>query len=84
MINPEILERRGRYLSHEGCLSLPGQKKSTMHRSGYMKLRYTGLDNRERILVARNRDAAMLEHEIDHLNGVLCIDVGAERKLQPL
>ena len=39
-----------------------------------MKVKYKTLDNLEKILVVRNDDAALVEHEIDHLNGVLNID----------
>ena len=41
---------------------------------GYVKVKYKTLDNLEKILVVRNDDAALVEHEIDHLNGVLNID----------
>ena len=74
MINPEILERKGVYLSKEGCLSVRKDSKKVIKRSAYIKLKYKGLDNRERILTAKNYDAAFLEHEIDHLNGGLNID----------
>lgn len=74
MINPEILERKGNYTSLEGCLSVAKDKDRIINRSAYVRLKYRGLDNRKRILIARNEDAAMLEHEIDHLNGILNID----------
>jgi peptide deformylase len=74
MINPEIIKRRGTYLSHEGCLSLQDENKRTVKRSAYVKLKYKDLENKDRILVARNRNAAVLEHEIDHLNGIFNTD----------
>ena len=74
LINPKIIERMGTYISHEGCLSLPGQKEKSLKRSAYVKLKYKDLKNRERTLVARNRYAALVEHEIDHLNGIMNID----------
>ena len=77
MINPEILERKGVYLSYDDCMSVRNDDK-VIKRSAYIKFKYKGLDNRERILTARNRDAALLEHEIDHLNGVLNVDYWAE------
>ncbi len=77
MINPEILERKGVYLSYDDCMSVRDDDK-VIKRSAYIKFKYKGLDNREIILTARNRDAALLEHEIDHLNGVLNLDYWAE------
>ncbi len=81
MVNPEILERKGVCLSYDDCLSVQNDNK-VIKRSAYIKLKYIGLDNRERILTARNRDAALLEHEIDHLNGVLNVDYWAEEFAQ--
>ena len=74
MVNPEILEREGTYHGHDDCMSVHQDDNTIIKRSAYVKLRYKGLDNRERTITARNRKAALLEHEIDHLNGVLNID----------
>jgi peptide deformylase len=74
MINPEILEREGIYSDYDDCMSVQKIDNKVIQRSAYIKIKYKGLDNRERILIARNDDAALLEHEIDHLNGVLNID----------
>lgn len=74
MINPRIVQRKGIYFSHEGCLSLQGEEKRTVKRSAYVKLKYKDLENMDRILVARDRHAALVEHEIDHLNGIFNID----------
>ena len=74
MINPEILEREGIYSDYDDCMSVQKIDNKVIQRSAYIKIKYKGLDDREKILVARNDDAALLEHEIDHLNGVLNID----------
>jgi len=74
MVNPEILEREGTYHGHDDCMSVHQDDNTIIKRSAYVKLRYKGLDNRERTITVRNRKAALLEHEIDHLNGVLNID----------
>lgn len=74
LVNPEILERKGSYDSVEYCMSLPEHRHQTVKRSNHVKVRYRGLDNREHILHANDHRAALLEHEIDHLNGVLYID----------
>jgi len=74
IVNPEILEKKGSYDSKEYCMSLPQHQRRTVKRSNYVKVGYRGLDNRENILDAKGPSAALLEHEIDHLNGVLYID----------
>ncbi len=74
MVNPEILERKGTYLDRDGCLSVRGEDETLIERSAFVKVKYKTLDNLEKILVVRNDDAALVEHEIDHLNGVLNID----------
>jgi peptide deformylase len=74
LVNPEILERGGTYSGRDDCMSVKKGDKKIIKRSAYVKLKYKGLDNKETILIARNRYAALLEHEIDHLNGVLNID----------
>ena len=74
IVNPEILERRGTYDSQEYCMLLPCHRRRTIKRSGYLRVRCRGLDSRENSLEAIGSAAALLEHEIDHLNGVLYID----------
>ena len=74
IVNPEILEKKGSYDSEEYCMSLPRHRRQTVKRSNYVKVGYLGLDNRENILDAKGPSAALLEHEIDHLNGALYID----------
>ena len=74
IVNPEILEKKGFYDSKEYCMSLPQHRRQTVKRSNYVKVGYLGLDNRKITLDAKGPSAALLEHEIDHLNGVLYID----------
>ncbi len=74
IVNPEILEKKGSYDSEEYCMSLPQHRRRTIKRSNYVKVRCLGLDNREKLFTAKGPSAALLEHEIDHLNGVLYID----------
>ena len=74
IVNPEILEKKGSYDSEESCMSLPRHRRQKVKRSNSIKVGYLGLDNRKKILNAKGPSAALLEHEIDHLNGVLYID----------
>lgn len=74
LINPEILEKRGTYANSEYCLSLPQYDRKMIKRSQYVRVKYKTLENAEKTIGAKNSYAALLEHEIDHLNGVLYID----------
>ena len=74
LVNPEILTRRGTYENREFCLSLPQQPSRMLQRSAYLKVHYRNLQDKAEVLVARKRSAGLIEHEMDHLNGVLYID----------
>jgi peptide deformylase len=74
LVNPEIVEMQGTYSGYENCLSLPDHKRLIINRPGFVKVRYRGMDNRETTLAAAKGYAALLAHEIDHLNGILYID----------
>ncbi len=74
LINPQIVKRSGRRRLEEGCLSLPGYK-AELTRSVSVTVKGLSRDGREvRIKAQDNLLAEALEHEIDHLNGVLYID----------
>lgn len=74
LINPEIVEMNGAYAGYENCLSLPDRERLTINRPGFIKVKYRGLDNTVKVLPAAKGYAALLAHEIDHLNGILYID----------
>jgi peptide deformylase len=74
LINPEILstsEERSVY--EEGCLSIP-EFYEEVERPAQVKVRYTDLDGHAHEIEASGLLATCLQHEIDHLNGVLFID----------
>ena len=74
LVNPKILEASGERVVEEGCLSTPGYRFD-VKRWAYVKVR--GRDINGKILtlkVSANLLSQVLQHEIDHLNGVLCID----------
>ena len=73
VINPVITLSEGWFISEEGCLSLPGFN-GKVRRSQY--IRVEGIDKYSEPLVidAEDLDAACIQHEIDHLNGILLID----------
>jgi peptide deformylase len=73
-INPEVLERSAEKATHEeGCLSIP-EYYEEVERPARVKLRYLDLDGKTQDLDAEGLLATCLQHEIDHLNGVLFID----------
>ena len=74
LINPEIVKKSGTFSNSEYCLSLPRHHRKTITRPQNVTVTYRTLENAEKILVAKNSSAALLQHEIDHLNGVLYID----------
>ena len=74
LINPEIVERSGIYSGYENCLSLPDKERRIINRPGFIKVKYKRIDNKEVFLAAAKGYAALLVHEIDHLNGILYID----------
>jgi peptide deformylase len=73
LINPEIVRKTGERLVTEGCLSVPGYFGEIKHAES---VRAKGRDpsGKEIRIKATELLAQALEHEIDHLNGVLYID----------
>jgi peptide deformylase len=73
-INPEILQSsNSRSVYEEGCLSIPDYY-AEVERPASITVRYVGLDGKDAIIEAEGLLATCLQHEIDHLNGVLFID----------
>ena len=73
VINPRIVEAEGYEINEEGCLSVPGYSLP-IKRSARISLRGTLLDGRELSAEFDGFKARVLQHEIDHLNGVLIVD----------
>ena len=73
LINPEILERSGWQNGAEGCLSCPGMW-GDVKRSKYVKVKALNEKGEEIIIEAEDYLARALQHEIDHLDGILFID----------
>jgi peptide deformylase len=72
-INPEILERDGVLTWEEGCLSFPGVTEE-IKRAEHIKVRALDRAGRAFELEADGLLAVAIQHESDHLNGVLMID----------
>jgi peptide deformylase len=73
LINPEIITHEGSQVDEEGCLSVP---ELTANVKRYLKVTvaYQDLQGQPQELSTENRFAVVLQHEIDHLNGILFID----------
>ncbi|GAB7141287.1 peptide deformylase [Deferribacterales bacterium RsTz2092] len=72
-VNPEILEANGEIVGDEGCLSLPGEY-CPVKRFARLKVRAMDETGSVREVDAEGQLARILQHEIDHLEGVLFID----------
>jgi len=73
-INPEIVwtsEAKAKY--EEGCLSIPDYYEE-VERPAEVKVKYLDRDGKPREIEAKGLMATCLQHEIDHINGVLFID----------
>ncbi len=73
LINPEIIRREGEREVEEGCLSIPGYR-GTVKRSQRVRARALDLNGKMVRIKAEGLLAQALEHETDHLNGILYID----------
>lgn len=73
LINPEIVRREGEREVEEGCLSIPGYR-GTVKRSEKVRARALDLSGKVIRIRAEGLLAQALEHETDHLNGILYID----------
>jgi peptide deformylase len=73
MINPEITEGFGEDVSQEGCLSFP-EIFVPIKRAAEVQCTYTDQNGKKHDIRAKGLAARAVQHEIDHLNGVLIVD----------
>lgn len=73
ILNPQISDREGRITWEEGCLSVPDYT-ATVERDAEITLRGTDLDGNPIEERATGLRAVCIQHEVDHLDGVLFID----------
>lgn len=69
MINPQITAKSGEYEAEEGCLSLEGTRKTKRYRK--ITVRYQDQLFRQRVGTFEGFTAQIIQHEIDHCDGVL-------------
>jgi peptide deformylase len=86
LINPEVVRRKGQRLVSEGCLSIPGYVGQLM-RAESVTVKALGLSGKPVRIKAEGLLSQALEHETDHLNGVLYVDrmesTETLRKIEP-
>ena len=73
LINPEIVKREGKVLGSEGCLSVPNNE-GEVERSEYVECEFTDKTGQRMLLSASGLLAICIQHELDHLDGILFID----------
>ncbi len=78
IVNPEIISMEGSVVEEEGCLSIPDYTE-TVKRAAKVKVRAQDRKGKNFELEAEGLMAKALQHEIDHLNGLLFVD-----RLSPL
>ena len=69
MLNPVIKKFSGAYDTEEGCLSLPGERPCRRYKT--IKVEYETLKLEKRIRTYTGYTAQIIQHEIDHTNGIL-------------
>lgn len=82
LMNPQFVRRAGMQLVEEGCLSVPGFH-ATVPRPATLTVRGIDREGRDRVIDADGFLARAIQHEMDHLNGILFIDRlrGVQRQL---
>lgn len=73
MVNPKIVEHEGNQIDEEGCLSVP-ELTAKVKRFKKITVTYQDLEGNTQRLTTEDRFAVVLQHEIDHINGILFID----------
>lgn len=86
LINPKLVRRKGERLINEGCLSVPGYV-GEIKRAESVTVKGRNQNGKEIQIKADGLLAQALQHEIDHLNGVLYVDclesMDKLRKIEP-
>lgn len=73
MLNPAIIERDGKQVGEEGCISLPDIFAQVV-RDKYIRYEYTDLSGERITKETEGYEAVIIQHELDHLDGVVFTD----------
>ena len=74
MVNPTIRNTSGKALDTEGCLSIPGLYVEDVGRPESINVEYYDLEGNKHEIETSGHFARVIQHELDHLNGVLFLD----------
>lgn len=74
MVNPEIIKAEGEVLGMEGCLSIPGYVGENIRRAEKVVVKGQDMRGKPIKVIAEGWFARVLQHEIDHLDGILFLD----------
>jgi peptide deformylase len=69
MLNPKIIKKDGEYITKESCLSHIGERETKRYKK--IKVEYIDIHNKKKIKTYHDFTAQIIQHEIDHLNGIL-------------
>jgi peptide deformylase len=73
LVNPEIIARDGERTGREGCMSLP-DFTANVKRSNTVTVKFQTLEGEWQQIIATDFEAVAMQHEIDHLDGILFLD----------
>ena len=73
MINPEVIERSGSRMMREGCMSVPDYT-GNVTRAEHIVVEFTNRNGQRRVIEASGFEAVAIQHEMDHLDGLLFLD----------
>ncbi|MDC9621425.1 peptide deformylase [Xenorhabdus sp. XENO-7] len=81
LVNPKIVEKERRVVNQEGCLSIPGYYADVER---FEKVKVEALDRHGKAITVESEDflSIVMQHEIDHLNGIVFIDYLSPLKRQ--
>lgn len=79
LVNPRVVRADGKRMGREGCLSLP-DFTANVERAEVVNVEYYNVDGELCQLEARDFEAVVIQHEIDHLDGILFLDRVANLK----
>lgn len=83
LVNPEITWRSGEMMrDEEGCLSLP-HEYVMVQRDKSIGVKFLDVNGKPQELRLSDMNARVVQHEVDHLNGVLIVDYSAKKKKEP-
>jgi peptide deformylase len=73
MVNPEIIEKSGSRLMREGCMSVPDYTGNVL-RAEHIVVEFTNRLGQLRVIESSGFEAVAIQHELDHLDGLLFLD----------